>query len=181
MNKERIRILDKTFEISLPNEKIQQAVGMVAQQINADYADRNPVFVVVLNGAFMFASDLLRQIDMPHDIAFTKLKSYEGTSSTGTITEQMPIDFDIKGRHIIIVEDIVETGFSMGYLQARLAEQQPASIEICALSFKPQKLVVPEVKVKYVGMQLPDAFIVGYGLDYNQQGRALHDIYSLVQ
>ncbi len=181
MTTERITILDKTFEKAISEAEIHRAVDDVARRIATDYAEKNPVFVVVLNGAFVFAGDLLRRIDFPCEIAFTKLKSYEGLESTGKIIEQLPVGEDISGRHVVIIEDIVETGYSMQFLKEVLTARHPASIEICAFSFKPEKLRVKGLEVKYVGMQLPDAFIVGYGLDYNHQGRNLRNIYSLVK
>lgn len=176
----RITIKDKTFEISIPEQQILDAVNNVATKIKEDYSEKNPIFVVVLNGAFVFASDLLRQMDFPCQFTFTKLSSYQGIASTGKIIEQLPVTDDITDRHVIIVEDIVETGFSMQFLTERLMERHPASVEICALSHKPEKCKVPGLTVKYVGMTLPEAFIVGYGLDYDGEGRQLRDIYSLM-
>ncbi len=180
MHAKRIIIEGKTFEMTIPETTILESVRRVADRLRADYADKNPVFVVVLNGAFVFASDLLRLVDYPAEVTFTKLTSYSGMQSTGRITEQLGINTTLSGRHVIIVEDIVETGYSMQYLQNRINEHNPASLEICALTAKPEKMQVDDVAVKYVGMQLPEAFIVGYGLDYNQQGRLLRDIYSQV-
>lgn len=180
MTANRITILGKTFEKTITEQEILGAVKKVAERITADYSEKNPVFVIVLNGAFVFAADLLRHITFPCEIAFTKLTSYAGLESTGNIIEQLPVSEDIEGRHVVIVEDIVETGYSMQFLKEVLADKHPASVEICAFSFKPEKLKVKDMKVKYVGMQLSDAFIVGYGLDYNSQGRQLRDIYSLV-
>lgn len=181
MTSNRITIKDKTFEISIPREKIQEALKKVAAEIKRDYANKNPLFVVVLNGAFVFGADLFAEMqEIPCQIAFTKLKSYSGTSSTGTIVEQLAVNEEVTGRHVIIVEDIVETGYSMEYLLERLQSYHPASVEICAFSHKPEQCKVPGLNVKYVGMKLPEAFIVGYGLDYDQQGRQLRDIYSLV-
>ena len=181
MAAERITIHDKTFEKTISEAEILRAVEGVSERITADYKDKNPVFVIVLNGAFVFAADLLKKINFPCEIAFTKLKSYAGTQSTGKIIAVLPVTEDITGRHVVILEDIVETGFSMQFLKDALAQQHPASTEICAFSFKPEKLKVTGLEVKYVGMQLPEAFIVGYGLDYNNQGRQLRDIYSLVE
>ena len=181
MAQKRIKIKDKTFELTIPEASILAAVKTVAKAIEDDYADKNPVFVIVLNGAFVFAGDLIRMIDIPCQITFTKLSSYDGTSSTERIAEQLPVTDDLDGRHVIIIEDIVETGYSMQFLLNRIQEQHPASVEICALSHKPEKCKVDGLQVKYVGMTLPEAFIVGYGLDYDQQGRELRDIYSLVE
>ena len=180
MAAERITLFDKTFEKTIAEAEILKAVSGVAERIEGDYRDKNPVFVVVLNGAFVFAADLLRLIQFPCSVTFTKLQSYKGLASTGKIVEQLAVSEDITGRHVIIVEDIVETGTSMQFLKERLMEKHPASIEICAFSYKPEKVKVPGMTVKYVGMTLPEAFIVGYGLDYNQQGRQLRDIYSLI-
>lgn len=177
----RIHIGDKEFELSIPEKEILSAVNKVSQLIQRDYADKNPLFVIVLNGAFVFAADLLRTLDISYQFTFTKFSSYEGTSSTGAITEQLPIGEDLAGRHVIIIEDIIDTGYSMQYLLKQVHNQHPASLEICALSFKPSNCKVKDLSVKYIGMNLPDAFIVGYGLDYNQQGRGLRDIYTLVK
>lgn len=177
----RVHIGDKDFELSIPEEEILSAVNKVSKLIQKDYADKNPLFVIVLNGAFVFAADLLRTFDMPYQFTFTKFSSYEGTSSTGKITEQLPIGEELTGRHVIIIEDIIDTGYSMQYLLNRIRDYNPASVEICALSFKPSNCKVSNLNVKYIGMNLPDDFIVGYGLDYNQQGRGLRDIYSLVK
>ena len=141
----------------------------------------NPYFIIVLGGAFIFGADLVRRIKVPCQVSFVKIASYDGLSTTNTIKEQLPVSEDIRERHVIIVEDIIETGQSMEYLKKRLELFEPASVEICALSFKPEKCQVPDLKIKYVGMQLPEAFIVGYGLDYNDMGRNLKDIYSLVK
>lgn len=176
----RITLGDKTFELSITEKEIHEAVDRCAESISADYADKNPIFVIVLNGAFLFASDLVRRVTCPCQIAFTKISSYQGTTSTYSVKEQLPVTEDVKGRHVIIVEDIVETGYSMNFLVQRLQSFRPASVEICALSFKPDKCRIPELNIKYVGMKLPEAFIVGYGLDYNSMGRHLKDIYSLV-
>lgn len=178
--KQRVTIEDKTFELSISEKEILEAVDRCAKAISADYADKTPIFVIVLNGAFMFGSDLVKRVNIPCQIAFTKISSYEGTSTTCVIKEQLPVTEDIRGRHIIIVEDIVDTGYSMAYLKERLESFKPASVEICTLSFKPEKCRVPDLNIKYVGMQLPEVFIVGYGLDYNSKGRNLKDIYSLI-
>lgn len=177
----RVKIHDKIFEISIPESEILEKVEAVASRLREDYADKNPVLVIVLSGAFVFASDLLRVLDMPCQLAFTKLASYSGTTSTGKIVEQLPVTESLTDRHVIVIEDIVETGYSMQYLLGRIRESNPASVEICALSAKPEKCKVPGLTVKYVGMNLPEAFIVGYGLDYDGAGRELRDIYSLVE
>lgn len=175
-----IRLKDKTFEVTIPEAQILESIGNLVSRIREDYSDKNPIFVVVLSGAFVFASDVLRMIDFPCQIAFTKLASYSGIASTGKIIEQLPVTENVTDRHVVILEDIVETGYSMQFLLESLAQHNPASVEICALSVKPEKCKVPGLTVKYVGMNLPEAFIVGYGLDYDGLGRQLRDIYSLV-
>ena len=180
MASERITILGKTFEKTISEAEIQEAVNQVAARIKADYEDKNPVFLVVLNGAFTFAADLLKMMEFPCEYVFTKVNSYDGLASTGKVIEHIPILEDLTDRHVVVVEDIVETGFSMQFLMEELSKKSPASVEICAFSFKPEKLLVKDLRVKYVGMQLPDDFIVGYGLDFQHQGRYLHDIYSFV-
>lgn len=165
--------------MSIPEKTILEAVDCLAKQLHDDYADKNPVFVVVLSGAFVFAADVIRAIDFPCQIAFTKLASYSGTESTGMIAEQLAVTEEVAGRHVVIIEDIVETGYSMKFLTDRLKEYKPASVEICAFSTKPERCKVEGLNVKYVGMKLPEAFIVGYGLDYDGMGRELRDIYSL--
>lgn len=182
MAKKRITIHDKTFELTIPEATILEAVRGVADRIRADYEDKDPIFVVVLNGAFVFAADLLKMIDFPCSITFTKVASYAGTASCGTISEQLPVTDIVSGRHVIIVEDIIEKGHTMDFLLRRIGALSPASVAVCVLSFKPEKVEVPglEEKIRYVGMCLPEAFIVGYGLDYDQRGRNLRDIYSLV-
>jgi len=179
--KPRVTIEDKTFEMTIPEERILEAVDKCAKEITADYAGKNPFFIIVLGGAFIFGADLTRRVNIPCNIDFVKISSYDGLSTTSVVKEQLPVSENVKGRHVIIVEDIVETGQSMDYLKKRLEPFEPASIEICALSFKPEKCEFPDLKIKYVGMQLPEAFIVGYGLDYNLAGRNLKDIYSLVE
>lgn len=181
MSSELIKIKDKTFRKTISEQEILLAVSNVAKRIEKDYSEANPVFVVVLNGAFVFASDLLRLLNFSCTYSFTKLSSYEGVNSNGRIAEQLSVTEDITGRHVVIIEDIVDTGFSMQYLVKRLQERRPASIEICALSHKPEKMQVDGLNIKYTGMTLPEAFIVGYGLDYDGEGRQLRDIYSLVE
>ncbi|MBQ3806136.1 MAG: hypoxanthine phosphoribosyltransferase [Prevotella sp.] len=181
MSSELIKIKDKTFRKTISEQEILLAVSNVAKRIEKDYSEANPVFVVVLNGAFVFASDLLRLLNFPCTYSFTKLSSYEGINSNGRIAEQLSVTEDITGRHVVIIEDIVDTGFSMQYLVKRLQERRPASIEICALSHKPEKIQVDGLNIKYTGMTLPEAFIVGYGLDYDGEGRQLRDIYSLLE
>ncbi|KXO17358.1 hypoxanthine phosphoribosyltransferase [Prevotella bivia] len=176
----RVTILDKTFETSIPEAEILERVKRVAEQINKDMAGKNPLFLAVLNGSFIFAADLMRFINIPSEISFVKLASYEGTTSTGEIKEVIGLNEDISGRDVIIVEDIVDTGSTMKRMLETLGTRNPRSLHICTLLLKPGKLAVP-LNVEYVAMEIPNDFIVGYGLDYDQQGRSLRDIYTLVQ
>lgn len=175
-----VQLKDKTFRTSIPESVILERVKAVAARINEDMAGKNPIFLAVLNGAFVFAADLIREITIPSQISFVKLASYEGTVSTGKIHEVIGINEDLAGRHIIIVEDIVDTGMTMKRMIEQLGTRSPASISICTLLFKPEKLQV-DLDIKYVAMEIPNDFIVGYGLDYDQEGRGLRDIYTIVE
>lgn len=175
---EKITLQDKVFRVMIPAEEIDRAVDRVAMQLNERYAGRTPVFLGVLSGSFLFLSDLVRKTTFNSQLAFVKISSYDGTESTGEVKQQLGVDFDIEGRDIIIVEDIVETGHSMNYLLDHLRRKNPASISICTLFFKPEKFLY-EYKVDYVALSIGNEFIVGYGLDYNQLGRNLKDIYVI--
>ena len=174
--KDRIQLLDKTFKVMIPAEEIDRAVSRVAEQLNVRYEGKTPVFLGVLSGSFLFLSDLVRKTTFNSQLAFVKISSYEGTESTGNVKQQFGVDFDIEGRDIIIVEDIVETGHSMNYLLDHLRKRNPASISICTLFFKPEKFLY-EYDIDYTALSIGNEFIVGYGLDYNQLGRNLKDIY----
>ncbi len=175
-----VKIKDKMFRISIPESEIKQRVKAVAERINHDLAGKNPLFLAVLNGAFVFAADLMREITIPCEISFVKLASYQGTVSTGTITEVMGINEDLTDRVIVIVEDIVDTGLTMKRMIESIGTRNPASVHVCTLFFKPEKLKA-ELTLDYVAFRIPDDFIVGYGLDYDQQGRELKDVYTLVK
>ena len=174
-----VKIKDKTFKTSIPEKEIKARIQAVADRINHDLADKNPLFLAVLNGAFVFAADLMRMITIPCEISFVKLASYQGTTSTGKITEVMGINEDLTDRTIVIVEDIVDTGLTMKRMIESLGTRHPASVHICSLLVKPEKLQV-DLNIEYAAMEIPNDFIVGYGLDYDQQGRNLPDIYTLV-
>ena len=173
-------IKDKTFETFIPEEEILRRVKAVADRINVDMAGKNPLFLAVLNGAFVFAADLLRMITIPCEISFVKLASYEGTTSTGKVKEVIGINENLSGRTVVIVEDIVDTGLTMKQMVETLGTRQPESVHICTLLLKPDKLKV-DLDIEYVAMEVPNEFILGYGLDYDQQGRQLRDIYTLVE
>ena len=175
----RIKLIDKVFETSITEAEIQERVKAVADRINKDMADKNPILLAVLNGSFMFAADLMRMLTIPCEISFVKLASYQGTTSTGTIKEVIGINEDLSGRTVIIVEDIVESGLTIKRMIETIGTRAPKSIHICTLLIKPERLTVP-LDVEYAAIEIPNDFIVGYGLDYNQQGRNLRDIYTLV-
>ena len=176
---ETIQIKDKRFRISIPEEEIKARVKAVAEQINRDMADKNPLFLCVLNGSFIFAADLMREITIPSTISFVKLASYEGTISTGKVHEVIGLNESITGRTVVIVEDIVDTGRTMQRMMEQLGTRNPASVHICSLFVKPSKLEEP-LDIDYVAFSIPDDFIVGYGLDYDQQGRNLKHVYTIV-
>ncbi len=174
-----IRVHDKEFAPSIPAENILREVRRVAQEINRDYEGQTPLFLVVLNGAFVFAADLLREVSVPSEVSFVKLASYEGITSSGAVREVIGLNADITGRPVIIVEDIVESGITMAHMVDRLKRQNPKSIEICTLLLKPERLEV-KLDIKYAAMEIPNDFILGYGLDYDGLGRGLKDIYTIV-
>jgi hypoxanthine phosphoribosyltransferase len=174
-----VRIKDKTFETSIPEEEIKQRVKALADRLNQDLAGKNPLFLAVLNGSFIFAADLLREITIPCEISFVKLASYQGVTSTGRVHEVMGINEDLAGRTVVIVEDIVDTGRTMKQMIESLGTRHPASVHICTLFVKPDKLEEP-LNVEYAAFSIPNDFIVGYGLDYDQQGRNLKEVYTLV-
>ena len=175
-----VKIHDKTFRISYPEQEILKHVKAVAERINNDMKGKNPLFLAVLNGSFIFAADLMRMITIPCEISFVKLASYQGVMSTGKIKEVIGINEDISGRTIVILEDIVESGLTMKRMIETLGTRSPESIHICTLLVKPDKLTV-DLDIEYAAMKIPNDFIVGYGLDYDQQGRNLRDIYTLVE
>jgi hypoxanthine phosphoribosyltransferase len=174
-----VKIKDLTFKTFIPEEEIQKHVKEVADKINHDMAGKNPLFLAVLNGSFIFAADLMRYVTIPSEISFVKLASYEGTSSTGDVREVIGLNVDLRGRTVVIVEDIIDTGRTMESMIATLKEKDPDSIHICTLLVKPGKLQA-SLNIDYTAMSIPNDFIVGYGLDYDQQGRNLRDIYTLV-
>ena len=174
-----IRIKDKTFRLSLPEAEILSRIKEVAQSINRDYAGKHPLFLAVLNGSFMFASDLMKEISLDCEISFVKLASYQGTMSTGRVHEVIGVSEDLHGRDIVIIEDIVESGRTMHQMLDSLANRHPASVKICTLFFKPSKLL-EEVNVDYPVFVIPDDFIVGYGLDFFFYVSKIREIYTIV-
>jgi hypoxanthine phosphoribosyltransferase len=174
-----IRVHDKEFRLFISAEQIDGTVRKLADQINTEYQDRNPLFIAILSGSFMFASDLFKKISIPAEISFIKLASYKGTRSTGSVITSIGLDQDLHSRDVIILEDIIDTGKTLSVFLPQLEHQQPRSLKICALLHKPESLQHP-VRIDYLGFSIPDRFVVGYGLDYNGYGRNLPEIYQLV-
>lgn len=177
---ELVRIKDKLFRPYISETKIASRVASLGEQLTRDYKDKNPMFLPVLNGAMTFASDLLKQCPFECTLQCVRLSSYEGTESTGSVKTVMGLQDSIQGRHVVVVEDIVDSGKTMVDLKAQLESHRPASIEIVSLFVKPEAIQYP-VQVKYCGFNIPKKFIVGYGLDYDQLGRNLPRVYVLAQ
>ena len=175
-----IKIKDKSFRVSIPEAEIKTRVKALAEQMSKDLEGKNPIFLAVLNGAFIFAADLMREMTIPCEISFVKLASYQGTTSTGKVKEVFGINENLSGRNVVIVEDIVESGQTMRQMIESLGTRNPASVHICTLFFKPEKLK-EELTLDYVAFRIPDDFILGYGLDYDGLGRELKDVYTIVE
>jgi hypoxanthine phosphoribosyltransferase len=175
-----VKVLDKTFEPYLDAIQIEGQIKRLAAAINHDYAGRKPLFIAILNGSFMFAADLFKSISIEAEICFIKLASYKGTKSTGQVITAIGLDIELNGRHVIILEDIVDTGKTLSQFLPQLHNQQPASLELVALLNKPEAAEFP-VDIRYLGFSIPDKFVVGYGLDYNGFGRNLPGIYRLIE
>lgn len=175
---EKVVLKDKTFKMYLPGEKIQEAVRKIGNKLSEDYAGQNPLFLCILSGSFMFAADLLKQIKGDCEITFVRLSSYSGTESTGKLSTLIGIQKPLEGRHVVIIEDIVDTGHTLSKFLPQVREFQPASLKVVSLLVKPEALQ-GKVEVDYRGFDIPNDFIVGYGLDYDELGRNLPDIYVL--
>lgn len=179
--KDIIKLHDRKFKIMIPAEKIDEAVSAVAQRINEDYGDKEtPLFVGVLNGSFMFMSDLIKKIEFNNELSFVKLASYEGTCSSGCVKSLIGLNGSIEGRHVIVVEDIVDTGESIEHMVRELEAMHPASIRVCTLFFKPGSYS-KHIPIDYRALEIGNEFIVGYGLDYDQLGRNLKDVYVVTE
>lgn len=173
-----IQVLDKSFQIFITPEEIAAEINSLAAEINSDYAGEDVVFISVLNGAFMFTSDLMKKIDLEVEVSFVKMSSYEGLSSTGKVEELIGLNTDISGKKVIIIEDIVDTGVTIDKIIKLLESHNPVDIETCTLLYKPDAFK-GEHPPKYVGFSIPNAFVVGYGLDYDEKGRNLDAIYQI--
>jgi hypoxanthine phosphoribosyltransferase len=176
----QIAVGDRFFEPLLSKETIETRVLALATQLRADYEGKTPVFVGVLSGSFLFLADLVKSLNIPCEIQFVKVASYVGDQSSGNIHESLAFSEELKGRHIIIVEDIVDSGHTLHYLLQKLKPLAPASVAVCSLLLKPNALQYSFPELRYVGFELANDFVVGYGLDYNGLGRNLPEIYKVV-
>lgn len=170
---------DKTFEIYLSEDTIQKRVQELAAAINTDYAGKRPMFIAILNGSFMFASDLFKHLTIEAELCFIKLASYKGLKSSGNVVTSIGLEDDIFNKEIVIVEDIVDTGKTLHNFLPKLEHQQPKSLRIATLLHKSEATEFP-LKLDYIGFDIPNKFVVGYGLDYDGLGRNLKEIYQLV-
>lgn len=174
-----VRVHDKSFETYLSEETILQRVKELAAAISTDYAGKTPLFIAILNGSFMFASDLFKQLTIEAELCFIKLASYKGMKSSGNVVTSIGLEDDLFGKDVIIVEDIVDTGKTLHNFLPKLLHQQPASLKIAALLHKPEATEYP-LELNYIGFDIPTKFVVGYGLDYDGLGRNLKEIYQLI-
>lgn len=175
-----IRVHDKQFEPYLTAHEITARIKIIAQQLDRDYAGKKPLFIAILNGSFIFAADLFKELTMEAEICFIKLASYKGTKSSGQVITAIGLDMDLFGRDVVIIEDIVDTGKTLSEFLPQLQHQQPASMKIVALLHKPEATVFP-IPIDYLGFSIPNKFVVGYGLDYDGLGRNIPEIYKLVE
>lgn len=174
----KLNIDKKEFTLAIEHDQVKKRIRLIATQINLSYEKQVPLFIGVLNGSFMFLGDLMKEIDIAAEVCFIKLASYKGLDQSEEITELIGLCVDIKDRDIIIVEDIIDTGNTLKFLLEKLSEYQPASIAVCTLLLKPGKLKHHFSNIAYVGFEIPDEFVVGYGMDFNGLGRNLKDIYK---
>ncbi len=175
-----IRVNDKKFVPYLTAAQIDEQIKRLGAEINADYAGKRPLFIAILNGSFMFASDLFKELTIEAEICFIKLASYKGTKSTGQVITSIGLDATLTGRHVVIIEDIVDTGKTLHEFLPQLINQQPATLKIAALLHKPEALAYP-IKIDYLGFNVPDKFLLGFGLDYDGFARNLKEIYRLTE
>jgi len=165
-----IEVLDLRFKEYISEERIQERVKAIASELNLKYAGKDPLFLGILNGSFMFIADIFKHVNIPCEVSFLKINSYLNTSSTEKIKELIGLNQSLEGRHVVILEDIVDTGRTLDYILRTIAERNPASVEVATLLHKPSAMVVP-VQIDYVGFEIENQFVLGYGLDYNGYGR----------
>ena len=176
-----VKILDKEFELFIPYEKIRSVVEKMAEEMNEKLAGKNPLFLCILNGSFMFAAEIFKRITLlDSEISFVKLASYSGTKTTGQVKELIGLNEDLEGRTIVVLEDIVDSGITIENTIQQIRKKNPADIQVATLLLKPDALV-KDVKLDYIGLEIPNDFIVGYGLDYDGRGRNLIDIFKVVE
>lgn len=177
----KITVADLEFEKLIEEKELQARIAELGAELAVEYRDKNPIFVGLLNGSFLFIADLVKHIQIPCEITFTKLASYYGgTATSGKIREDIDITVDLKDRHLVIIEDIVDSGNTLSYLVEKLYLRKPASITVCSLLLKPGSIEIPIEELHYVGFNIENHFVLGYGLDYREQGRNLRDIYKKV-
>lgn len=176
---DKVKIKNKEFEKCISQEEIEAAISKVAKQMETELSDSDPLFVAILNGSFMFVSELMKRVNIPSELTFIKLSSYEGVNTTGNIKRVLGLSENIENRTIVILEDIVDTGNTIDHILRELSEQKPKEIKVATLLFKPEALQ-KDIKLDYVALEIPSDFIVGYGLDYDGYGRNLPDIYKVI-
>ncbi len=176
----QVKIHDKIFELYIPYEKIRSVIEEMADKMNVDFKDKTPLFICILNGSFMFAAELFKRINLVEtEISFVKLASYQGDKTTGSVKQLIGLNENIEGRTVVILEDIVDTGITIDNILEQLAKLNPREIKIATMLLKPEALQ-KDVQLDYIGLEIPNDFIVGYGLDYDGFGRNLLDIYSVI-
>lgn len=175
----RVRLHDIDFELFIPEAQVNEAVQRLAGELRAKYADKRPLFIGVLNGAFFFAAELLKRLDIACEITFVKVASYHGTSTTGKVSDLIGLNERIEGRHVVVLEDIVDTGNTVRHILDSLADHHPASVSVAALLFKPEAYK-QDIPIEHVALRIPNAFVVGSGLDHDGLGRNLPGIYRII-
>ncbi|MCC7051233.1 MAG: hypoxanthine phosphoribosyltransferase [Bacteroidia bacterium] len=174
-----VKIHDKTFAPFISAQRLKESVSRIARQISLDYSNQTPLFISVLSGSFMFTADILKEVTIPCELVFIKVSSYTGTQSSGSAQQIIGLQKPITNRPVIIVEDIVDTGNTIEFLVQQLEKENPASLKIATLFFKPRAYTKAK-KIDYVGLEIENDFIVGYGLDYNELGRNLPEVYKII-
>jgi hypoxanthine phosphoribosyltransferase len=175
-----IKVHDKTFSTFLSESAISEQVKRIAKEINSDYKGKTPLFIAILNGSFMFASDLFKELEIEAQVCFIKLASYQGVKSTGNVVTSIGLDVSLKDRDVVVIEDIVDTGKTLHDFLPQIMDQNPASVKLATLLHKPDALKYP-LTIDYVGFSIPNKFVVGYGLDYDGLGRNLKEIFQLAE
>ena len=178
--KENILVKDKYFKVFITEQEIQERIATISAEMTAIYENKQPIFIAILNGSFMLASDVIKSINFDCEVNFTKLSSYESMSSSGNVSTLIGLNKSVAGRHVIILEDIIDTGRTMHHFTKALEQEKPASVSICSLLEKPTALQF-NIDIDYIGFEIEDKFVIGYGLDYDELGRNYRDIYKLAE